>query len=291
MQLSEFVSKRIPSDQKKALNKNDYPKISLITPSYGQEAFIERTILSVLNQNYPNLEYIIVDDASKDNSNEIIKKYGDQIILLSDGINRGQTAAINHGFKHATGDIIGFQNADDLFAPDAFFELAKAYKESPESALFFGNIYIVDENDDITNTMRMTPYSYVEHLYLGMQMHNQAMFWKPSIFKDYGYFDENYNYSFDYEFMCRYTEDGKSKPRYVEGFWGAFRIHSTSKTTLITPAYSNERTRISEHYRKKGNIDESPKWIRVKSYLRKAVYFLSTGHISYMLARLSGPVV
>jgi glycosyltransferase involved in cell wall biosynthesis len=286
MQLSEFVSRRIPSDPSVVLDKNDYPKISLITPSYGQEAFIERTILSVLNQNYPNLEYIIVDDASKDNSNAIIRKYGDEIILLSDGINRGQTAAINHGFRHATGDIIGFQNADDLFEPNAFFELAKAYKESPESSLFFGNIHIVDENDAITNTMRMTPYSYVEHLYLGMQMHNQAMFWKPSIFKDYGYFDENYNYSFDYEFMCRYTEDGKSKPRYVEGFWGAFRIHSTSKTTLITPAYSNERTRISEHYRTKGGINESYKLIRIKSYLRKAIYFLKTGHLSYMLSRL-----
>lgn len=286
MQLSEFVSKRIPSPEKAALNKNDYPKISLITPSYGQEAFIERTILSVLNQNYPNLEYIIVDDATKDNSNEIIKKYGDDIILLSDGINRGQTAAINRGFKHATGDIIGFQNADDLFCPGAFFALAKAYKESPESSLFFGNIYIVDENDDVTNTMRMTPYSYEEHLYLGMQMHNQAMFWKPSVFKDYGYFDENYNYSFDYEFMCRYTEDGKTKPRYVQDFWGAFRIHSTSKTTLITPTYANERIKASEHYRKKGNINRNPKWIRIKSYLRKAAYFLSTGQLSYMLSRL-----
>ena len=166
MQLSRFVSKHFKTEQRGSLGLSKFPKISVITPSFGQESFIERTILSVLNQDYPNLEFIIIDDASKDNSNKIISKYKSFLTLVGDVVNRGQTAAINKGLRMATGDIVTFQNADDLFAPDAFREIALAYHKYPNSELFFGNIYIIDENDAIINKMRMTPYSYEEQLNL-----------------------------------------------------------------------------------------------------------------------------
>lgn len=287
MCISAFVSHRLDSKEKDDFRLTTYPKISIITPSYGQETFIERTILSVLNQNYPNLEFIVVDDASKDGSNKIINKYRDHLILAGDGINRGQTAAINYGLKMATGDIIAFQNADDLFAPNAFRAVAKAFNKYPDSELFFGNLYIINENDTIVNAMRMTPYSYDEHLYIGMQMHNQSMFFKPDLLAKYGYLNEAFNYSFDYEIILRFTENSQAIPKYLEDLWGAFRIHSASKTTNITPTYKQERVVIGQYYKGKQDKAKNAAFIKFKSYFRKTCYFLKRGQINYILSKIN----
>lgn len=285
--LQDFVSKPL-FDSSTLLSCNFlFPKISVITPSYNQEAFIERTILSVLNQNYPNVEYIIVDDRTSDNSNEIIRKYGEFVKLIGDGTNRGQTAAINYGLRQATGEIVTFQNADDLYAPNAFYELANAYTQNPEASVFFGNLYIIDENDRIQNEMRMAPFSLKEHLALGMQAHNQALFFKRELLDKVGYLDEKYNYSFDYELIMRFGAAPGVFLKYVEKLWGAFRIHSQSKTANITPSYKNERIEISQKYQKQLRIKPNYTWVRAKSYLRKLIYWFGQGQWNYLIRKLT----
>lgn len=269
MMLKEFVSQRLDAEQNNNSVLNKHPKISVVTPSYGQESFIERTIVSFLNQNFCDLEFIVVDDASKDGSNKIIEKYKDFSIMVGDGVNSGQTASVNIGLKMATGDVITFQNADDIFAPNAFQEVSKAFDKYPEGEVCFGNIYVIDEYDSVTNTMIMAPYPYEEQLYLGMQMHSQAMFFKTGILREKGFLNEDLNYSFYYEMMLRFTENKKHKPVYVKDLWGAFKIYSASKTMNITPAYNQERTNASQHYKSRQIKNKIFVLAKLDCYLRK----------------------
>ena len=129
------------------------PKISIITPSFNQAHFLERTMLSVLSQNYPNLEYIIIDGGSTDGSVEIIKKYEDRLAHWVSEKDRGQSHALNKGFARATGDIIGWLNSDDLYCNDALMRVAKACLACPEDEAWYGGIYIADSEDRILNAL------------------------------------------------------------------------------------------------------------------------------------------
>ena len=118
----------------------NFPKISIVTPSYNQAEFLERTILSVLNQDYPNLEYIIIDGGSTDGSVEIIKKYEKYLAYWVSEKDKGQSDAINKGFQKSTGDILAWLNSDDTYLSGTLFKVVKAFQENPNADLIFGNI-------------------------------------------------------------------------------------------------------------------------------------------------------
>ena len=125
--------------------KSKIMKISIITPSYNQAQFIERTILSVLNQDYKDIEYIIMDGGSTDGTVEILKKYSDHIIWKSEKDN-GQSDAINKGLKMATGDIVAYLNSDDTYQPGAFKEVATFFEKNPDKKWVYGKCLIINEN-------------------------------------------------------------------------------------------------------------------------------------------------
>ena len=127
---------------------SEFPKISIVTPSLNQGQFIKRTILSVLKQGCHNIEYIVMDGGSTDNTVEILKKYEDRLIWKSEP-DRGQSHAINKGFRMATGEIIGWLNSDDTYEPDALKTVIQFFSEHPEIDLIYGDCNMIDENDNI----------------------------------------------------------------------------------------------------------------------------------------------
>ena len=139
-------------NEKVILNKNlKFPKITIVTPSFNQSKFLERTIISVLNQNYPNMEYIIIDGGSTDGSVDIIKKYEKYLTFWCSEKDKGQSDAINKGFEHGTGEIYAYLNSDDLFLPGTLQYIAEAFKSNKNYDLIYGSIYIIDKNDQITS--------------------------------------------------------------------------------------------------------------------------------------------
>jgi glycosyltransferase involved in cell wall biosynthesis len=117
-------------------------KISIITPSFNQAQYLERTIQSVLDQNYPDLEYIIIDGGSVDGSVDVIKKYEKNIAFWVSEKDGGQTDALNKGFKKATGEIIGWQNSDDIYLAGSFEKISQVFNELPDTDIVFGDLVL-----------------------------------------------------------------------------------------------------------------------------------------------------
>ena len=137
---------------------NDFPRISVITPSFNQAEFLERTMRSVLDQGYANLEYIVIDGGSTDGSVDLIRKHAERLTYWVSEPDRGQVDAINKGLHRASGDWLCWQNSDDVFFPGAFADLAKAASEHPEAGLIVGNMVLIDENDRPLRDLRyVTP--------------------------------------------------------------------------------------------------------------------------------------
>ena len=126
------------------MSQNALPKVSIVTPSFNQASFLEQTLRSVLEQDYPNLEYIVIDGGSTDGSVEIINKYADQLAYWQSQPDQGQTDAINQGFAHATGEILAWLNSDDLLLPGAVSAAVRALEEHPEAAMVYGDALLIN---------------------------------------------------------------------------------------------------------------------------------------------------
>ena len=284
-EIKEFVSKPL-FDEKIILKKDpSYPKISVVTPSYNQAEFLERTILSVLNQNYPNLEYIIIDGGSSDGSVEIIKKYEKYLGYWVSEPDRGQAHALNKGFAKATGDLVGWQNSDDIYLPGAFFKVAEIYKKKPNYDIYFGNVYLIDENDFIIRDIRYTPFSYFSLIYEGWNITNQATFFKKDSLKSYK-LDESYQYAMD---GYLFTNLGKDKKRFkfIREFLGAFRIQPKSKGQTIDKIGKKEWIKLRNLLGIKMR-DDIP-WSRqfrfqkFLSKIRRILYYILQGDWDYVI--------
>ena len=192
--------------------KLDWPRITIVTPSFNQAAFIERTICSVLDQSYPNLEYIIIDGGSTDGSVEVIRRYEKHLAFWVSEQDRGQSHAINKGLKLATGDWVAWQNSDDIFYPGAFESLANAARKNVHSNLIIGNMNLIDEQDDVINDLKYVTPTYHSLLAEGMVLANQAAFWRRSIHEKIGYLKEDLHYGLDFEWVLRVLHHGRATP-------------------------------------------------------------------------------
>lgn len=181
-----------------------YPKISIITPSYNQGRFLEKTILSVLEQGYPNLEYIIIDGGSSDGSVEIIKKYADRLAYWVSEPDHGQSHAINKGFTRATGEIFGWLNSDDWYHPGALLAVAEAFAANPEAGAVVGGGEMVDEtcNQLLYKSPNAVDFHFLCHWL-------DDFFWQPSClftrvaWERCGPLDESIHFAMDLDLWFR----------------------------------------------------------------------------------------
>lgn len=284
-QLHRFVQQLRP--QRTEANGQKYPKLTVVTPSYNQSAYLERTILSVLNQQYPNLEYFIIDGGSTDGSVDIIRRYERYLAGWVSEKDNGQTDAINKGFKMATGEYVAFQNSDDVYAPDAFRHVAKAWQKNPNVDVFFGDMYILNEHDLITESLRTPTFCAECQVYEGMQVFNQSLFIRRKLVEQHGYLDESLRFVIDYEIICRLGVLPNVKFQKVAGFWGGFRLQPDAKTSLISETIGQpEHRQVSTFYSKKLSSGLGAWfWLRYCRW-RKLLYFFSRGQFGYMIHRL-----
>ena len=193
-------------------------KVSIITPSYNQGQFIEETILSVLNQTYKHIEYIIVDGGSTDNTMEIVNKYRDQIDIIISEKDKGQSDAINKGFKLASGKLIGWINSDDILYPDCVEKIVELYTEHPDGSIYYPASvdYIDSKGNFIQNkTRKITDKNYL--LNIDYSVIQQGSFYEQEALKKVNYVDERIYYCMDLDLWLRlldvcpiYYYEGKS---------------------------------------------------------------------------------
>lgn len=213
-----------------------WPKISIVTPSFNQGPFLEKTIRSVLLQGYPNLEYIIIDGSSTDNSVEIIKKYESWLTYWVSEKDRGQSHAINKGFEHATGDLLGWLNSDDWYAEGAFFKLASAYLEDDSVGAVYGQGHIVDLHGVVTHIPTLAQIDYRSLL----EWANGSDFMQPSClftkraWLDCGPLDEGLNFSLDVDLWLKIVKQYRF--RRIEDLLSLSLAHSDAKTTAMRNA-------------------------------------------------------
>ncbi|HTN20031.1 MAG TPA: glycosyltransferase family 2 protein [Pelobium sp.] len=218
-----------------------YPKISIITPNFNQGKYIEETILSIINQGYPNLEYIIIDGGSTDNSVEIIEKYDKHISYWVSEKDKGQADAINKGLAHCTGEIFNWINSDDLLAPNALFTIASLYKENATVAGRVYNFY--ENNSELNDYTQNENLDFLNFLMLKSVYHQPGIWLNLKHIKGL-YLDTENHYYFDLFFYINHFKNNK-EIIYTDNILAHFRFHSESKTTLIQ---NKSQTEIIQFY-------------------------------------------
>jgi glycosyltransferase involved in cell wall biosynthesis len=247
------------------------PKISVVVPSYNQAQFLERTLLSVINQGYANYELIVIDGGSNDHSVQIIKQYEKYISYWVSEPDKGQSHAINKGFAKATGHLLCFQNSDDLFYEGAFGTLAAFYQKHPNYNCYYGNMLIINAQEKVLEALKTVPFNLKAQVVEGMQVFNQSCFVTKDTLQQWGGVAEHLQFVIDYENILRWASNGATFAK-VPKLWGAFRLHEDAKTAKLEPVRAAEHQRISEEYRLKMGYNTNSSVFIYKIY--KLLYFI-----------------
>ncbi len=239
--------------------------VSIVTPSFNQAKFLEATILSVLEQDYPNIEYFIVDGGSTDGSLEIIKKYEQRLTGWVSEKDRGQTDAINKGFGRAKGDIFAWLNSDDTYEPNAVAEAVVYLQSHPQAGMVYGDTHFIDEQDCSLGKFpaAQTDYARLRRGYVHIPQ--QAAFFRAEFWRKVGPLDPTFYFAMDYDLWVRLS---KIAPlHYLPQHWANFRIHEAGKTDQADERCWPEMLRV--HYREGG----SPfSWLVFKAKVRPWIY-------------------
>jgi glycosyltransferase involved in cell wall biosynthesis len=227
----------------------DWPRISIVTPSYNQAQFLEQTICSVLDQGYPNLEYFVIDSGSTDGSVEIIRKYANHLTYWVSEKDHGQSHAINKGFQRATGDILAFINSDDYYLPGAFNCVAQEYLRQPFD-LIAGACQHVDAAGNLLSVQKGNPVSLMDFLdisrYERSYLTQPEVFWTRRVVDTCGTFREDLKIDFDVEYWIRAVAAGFSV-QHVSNQVACYRRHARQKTQDMAGIFAEE-IRVRREY-------------------------------------------
>lgn len=242
------------------------PVISVITPSFQQAGFLERTIRSVLEQDYPALEFLVLDGGSTDGSVEIIRQYEDRLDFWRSEKDRGQADAINQGFQRATGDIVCWLNSDDQLAPGALATVGRFFAEHPDATWLAGAVDEIGVNgervrlveprfDSLAHWLSSRSYSFAQ----------PGNFWRHSLLDDLGLLDESFHFVLDREYWLRLAVAGH-RPHCIKDIVATAIQHDQAKTMSRQDEAYREHWRLAEKYRHA--VDDST-WRQVCAWSRE----------------------
>ena len=260
----------------------DAPLVSIVTPSYNQARFLEETILSVLDQDYPRIEYVIVDDGSTDESVDVIRRYADRLSWWTQQNNRGQAAALNRGFAHTAGDLMGFVNSDDTLLPGAVTTFVETFGHHRDVLLVYGDA-LTRQNDEVIGTLRAREWDPQALVRTGANpVPQQASMWRREAWELAGPFDECSFFFFEYEFLVRLSVHGRVER--LERPLATFRLHATSKTVEPSVAKAEDAVRLAETFftgpRFPAELRGHARRGRASYHLRAAITFYQAAAIS-----------
>jgi glycosyltransferase involved in cell wall biosynthesis len=222
---------------------NKKPLISIITPSFNQSDYLEMSMLSVLNQDYPALEYIVVDGNSTDGSQEIIKKYANRLAWWVSESDKGQAHAFNKGLEHASGKYIGWLNSDDLYLEGAVSEAIELLESNPEVAFVYGDVQAIDQLGKITNIMRYGDWNLNDLMQFKI-IGQPAVFMRRELLESTGGLDSSYHFLLDHHLWLRLASQAPIK--YSRKLWAAARFHATAKNVAHVAEFGREAYRLVE---------------------------------------------
>jgi len=225
------------------------PLVTVVTPSYNQASYLEATMRSVLEQDYPQIEYIVIDGGSTDGSVDIVKKYSNRLAYWISEKDRGQTEAINKGFARATGEILAWINSDDTYQPGAIREAVDWMQKHPEMGLVYGDANFIDNDGKAIGRFpaAQTDYRRLRKGYVHIPQ--QAAFFRRDLWQKVGPLDPSFFFAMDYDLWVRIA---KIAPLlYTRRVWANFRLHGDSKTLIANDRCWPEMIRV--HRREGGS--------------------------------------
>ncbi len=267
----------------KTLALKKYPRITIVTPSFNQGGFLRETIESILNQDYPNLEYIVIDGGSTDGSVDIIRRYEEHLSYWCSEKDRGQSDAIMKGFKRATGELLAWVNSDDVLLSSCLRTIAEYYLREKEPEIVTGNVVYIDYQGRITRYIRLPRQSRFFFFRGIWHASAPAIFFKASLFRKVDGLNLHYNLCMDLDMWMQMMKRG-ARVVHIPRYLGAYRWHKGAKTVQYlnskTTSLSQERVDIL-----KENI---PRFSVSKVLFWRTIYKLyQVSNFNYLIGYLS----
>ncbi len=223
--------------------KSDLPLVSIVTPSFNQAIFLEDTLQSVLNQDYPSIEYIVIDGGSTDGSQDIIKRYADRLAFWISEPDRGQADAINKGLRRAKGEIVAWLNSDDMYVAGAIHKAVLTLRANPKAGMVYGDGLMVDSQGRLLDRHRYRSYGVLDLLCFDVLL-QPTVFMRRDVLKDVGYLGEEYHLVLDHELWIRIAS--RHPIIHVPSFWAIERTHTEAKTVARAAGWVEEAERFLE---------------------------------------------
>ena len=262
-----------------------WPKVTIVTPSYNQAEFIEETIRSVLLQNYPEIEYIVIDGGSTDGSVDIIRKYEPWLAYWASEPDRGQSHAINKGWRRSNGDVVAWLNSDDIYDASAIHKVVEFFQSNDDVDMVYGDCLVIDEKGRLEGSSPSMEFS-LEALVCNKWFISQpATFIRRSVFDAVGMINENLNLVMDWEFWLRIALKEFKISYFLEGP-ASYCTYKNAKTSSLSVKSGEEKIQVLN------NIYNNHFPLNIKPYKKKAYGYVHrwAGNANYRERKFGGAV-